>query len=206
MFDDIIPPLGEGRILNELASCKNSGEGGLGEVYNVLEEVSGIAQGTTEFCFPKESKTYPNPVLQKEGTRESRHAELDSASHDIPSPVLRTPSAWLLAKNGNSAFCRRASGSLQKCSSLGSQSAPKGRGDKLLCATPTSKSTKSLPTSTGRATCVKHIPAPFKSSPTFTGRATCVAHDKNLSTQRLNVLETDKNPLPSPPPLERGQS
>ena len=112
VFDDIIPPLGEGRILNELASCKNSGEGGLGEVYNVLEEVSGIAQGTTEFCFPKESKTYPNPVLQKEGTRESRHAELDSASHDIPSPVLRTPSAWLLAKNGNSAFCRRASGSL----------------------------------------------------------------------------------------------
>ena len=27
VFGDIFPPLGEGRILNELASCKNSGEG-----------------------------------------------------------------------------------------------------------------------------------------------------------------------------------
>ncbi len=171
-----------------------------------------------------------------------RHAELVSASQTEPSPEFSQlasslrilPSAWLLALNGNSAFCRRAKGSLQKYSSLGSQSAPKGRENKLLCATPTPKSTKSSSTSTGRATCVKHIPAPFKSSPTFTGRATCVkhipapfkfsptftgratcvkhipapfkfsptftgratcvAHDKNLSTYRLNVLETDKNP------------
>ncbi len=48
--------------------------------------------------------------------------------------------------------------------------------------------------STGRTTCVKHIPASFKSLPIFINRATCVAHDKNLSTCRLNVLETDKNP------------
>ena len=53
---------------------------------------------------------------------------------------------------------------------------------------------KSSPTSTGRATCVKHVPVPFKSSPTFINRATCVAHDKNLSTYRLNVLETDNTP------------
>ncbi len=153
MFDDIIPPLGEGRILNELASCKNSGEGGLGEVYNVLEEVSGIGQGTTEFCFPKESKTYPNPVLQKEGTRESRHAELDSASHSV---ILSG------AKNLNLPLTLALS--------------LKGRGESVLCAIPTSKSTKVVPMSTDRATCVKHIPAPFKSSPTFIGRATCVAH------------------------------
>ena len=63
-----------------------------------------------------------------------------------------------------------------------------------MCAIPTSKSTKSLPTSTGRATCVKHIPVSLKSLPISINRATCVAHDKNLSTCRLNVLETDKNP------------
>ena len=61
MFGIVFPlPLGEGRILNELASCKNSGEGVmrsventfplvLGAVYNVLEEVSGLGQGLAVF-------------------------------------------------------------------------------------------------------------------------------------------------------------
>ena len=49
---------------------------------------------------------------------------------------------------------------------------PQGR-ENTLCAIPTSKSIKVVPMSTDRAT--------------------CVAHDKNLSTYRLNVLETDKN-------------
>ncbi len=40
----------EGRILNELASCKNSGEGVIGEVYNVLEKVKrGVVQGLAVF-------------------------------------------------------------------------------------------------------------------------------------------------------------
>ena len=57
MFGDISPlPLGEGRILNELASCKNSGGGGLGEVYNVLEEVSGLGQGSTNFRHSERSE------------------------------------------------------------------------------------------------------------------------------------------------------
>ena len=49
-FCGIFPPLGEGRILNELASCKNSGEGGISEVYNVLEEVKrGVGQEVAVF-------------------------------------------------------------------------------------------------------------------------------------------------------------
>ncbi len=56
----------------------------------------------------------------------------------------------------------------------------KGRGKSVSSAKPTAKSIKVVPTSTGRAT--------------------CVAHDKNLSTYRLNVLDTDKNPLPNPLP------
>ena len=50
MFCGIFPPLGEGRILIELASCKNSGEGGISEVYNVLEEVKrGVGQEVAVF-------------------------------------------------------------------------------------------------------------------------------------------------------------
>ena len=66
-IEQIFPPLGEGRILNELASCKNSGEGVvrsvkntfplvLGEVYNVLEEVSGIGQRSTNFRHSERSE------------------------------------------------------------------------------------------------------------------------------------------------------
>ena len=57
VFGDIFPPLGEGRILNELASCKNSGEGGIGEVYNVLEEVKrGVVQGLAVFRHSERSE------------------------------------------------------------------------------------------------------------------------------------------------------
>ena len=48
--------MGEGRILNELASCKNSGEGGISEVYNALEEVSGLGQGSTNFRHSERSE------------------------------------------------------------------------------------------------------------------------------------------------------
>ena len=73
MFGDIFPlPLGEGRIsMRVFTSIRNTGEGVIGEVYNALEEVKrGVGQEVAVF----------------------RHAEFISASNDIPSPVLRTPS------------------------------------------------------------------------------------------------------------------
>ncbi len=112
-------------------------------------------------------------VLQKEGIKKSRHTELVSASQVNPLLSLRDTclvtrvkrqfrilpqSLWLFAKLLQPRLAIRL---------------PQGR-ENTLCAIPTSKSTKS--------------------SPMSTGRATCVAHDKNLSTYHLNVLKTDKNP------------
>ena len=147
--------------------------------------------------------------------KHTRHAELDSASHSV---ILRCQRHSPIRCWYNFKASLRVAKNLKLAPSLALPL--KGRGESVLCAIPTSKSIKVVPMSTdsatcvkhvpvpfkfspifiNRATCVKHIPTPFKSSPTSTGRATCVAHDKNLSTYRLNVLETDKNPLPNPLP------
>ncbi len=101
--------------------------------------------------------------------KHTRHAELVSASHSV---ILRCQRHSPIRCWYNFKASLRVAKNLKLAPSLALPL--KGRGKSASSAIPTSKSIKVVPMSTDRAM--------------------CVAHDKNLSSYRLNVLETDNTP------------